>query len=68
MNLSSVNPAFFIASRFRSSWQARLPKNLWGCLAGGEGADMRYFEAGHCELACIAPSPLRGEGWGERSL
>jgi hypothetical protein len=26
---------------------------------------MRYFEADHSELACIAPSPLRGEGWGE---
>jgi hypothetical protein len=26
---------------------------------------MRYFEAAHSELACIAPSPLRGEGWGE---
>ena len=26
---------------------------------------MRYFEAGLSELACIAPSPLWGEGWGE---
>jgi len=33
--------------------------------AGGEGAAMHYFEAGHSDLACIAPSPLRGEGWGE---
>jgi len=31
----------------------------------GRGAEMRYFEAGHSDLACIAPSPLRGEGWGE---
>jgi hypothetical protein len=28
---------------------------------------MHYFEAGHSELACLAPSPLQGEGWGEGS-
>ncbi len=85
MNLSCVNPAFFIAKGGGGGIeQVRAMGRAWGCLdgdpgcdfwetplpkpsppAGGEGAEMLYFEAGRSELACIDPSPLRGEGWGE---